>query len=380
MWGGDIMTKNEEKTGELPEKKRDVKRFSVKQFMDDIVYTIDLDAEYQREKIWPQDKQELLLDSIIKDIDIPKIYLAKTDNKQFVYECVDGKQRITTLIRFFKPEDKEKNPLEVEVVGRKYTYKKLKEEHPTIAKFIDDYKLDLSILEKGDEADINEIFRRLQLGIPLNAGEVLKSRTGNVRDFIFKEIGKKGQFLRNTKLSEKRFSRELTLSQIFINSFSKSKNDEFVRARLADLEDFFEKHDHLDFKDNNFNRIREVLEIMDKAFGSQAGEISSRAVAVSAYLFVEELVKDNKKIIPQFVEFYLKLLNAIHEEMTKLRKFEPPSNTVVLDQFQKYILQASVESYSIRRRHKFLKTAFDYYNKHSNKIICDAEVTRLFAK
>ncbi len=375
------MTKNERETGEVPVKKRDVKRVPVKKFMDDFVYTIDLDAEYQREKIWPQDKQELLLDSIFGDIDIPKIYLAKTDNKQFDYECIDGKQRITTLIRFFKPEDKEKNPLKIEVLHRKYTYKKLKEKHPTIAKFIDDYKLDLSILKKDHETDINEIFRRLQLGIPLNAGEMLKSRTGNVRDFIFKEIGKNGQFLRNTKLSEKRFSRELTLSQIFINSFSKSKNYDFVRARLADLEDFFEKHDHLDSKDDNFNRIREVLKIMDKAFGSQAGEISSRAVAVSAYLFIEELhVKDNKKIILQFVKFYLKLLNAIHEEMTKLRKFEPPNNTVILDQFQKYILQASVESYSIKRRHKFLENAFDYYNKHNNKIIDDAEWTRLFAK
>lgn len=375
------MTKNEEKTGEVPEEKRDVERVPVKKFMDDIVYRIDLDAEYQREKIWPQDKQELLLDSIISDIDIPKIYLVETDNKQFDYECVDGKQRITTLIRFLKPEDEEKNPLEIEVLRRKYTYEKLKEEHPTIANFIDDYKLDLSILKKGYEKDIHEIFRRLQLGIPLNAGEMLKSRTGNVRDFIFKEIRKKKLFFGNTKLSEKRFSRELTLSQILINSFSKSKNDEFVRARLADLEDFFEKHDHLDFKDDNFNRIREVLKIMDKAFGSQAQEISSRAVAVSAYLFVEELyVKDNKKIIPQFVEFYLNLLNAVHEEMTKLRKFEPPNNTVILDQFQKYILQASVESYSIKRRHKFLETAFDYYDKHNNKIIDDAEWTRLFAK
>ena len=375
------MTKNEKTTGEVPEEKRDVKRVSVKKFMDDFVYTIDLDAEYQREKIWPQNKQELLLDSIFCDIDIPKIYLVKTDNKQFYYECIDGKQRITTLIRFFKPEDKEKNPLKIEVLRRKYTYKKLKEQHPTIAKFIDNYKLDLSILKKGHDREINEIFRRLQLGIPLNAGEILKSRTGNVRDFIFKEIGKNGQFLRNTKLSEKRFSRELTISQILINSFSKLKYDDFVRARLADLEDFFEKHYHLDSKDDNFNRMRQVLKIMDKAFGSQAREISSRAVAVSAYLFIEELyVKNNKKIILQFVKFYLKLLDAIRKEMTKLRNFQPPNNTVILDQFQKYILQASVESYSIKRRHKFLETAFDYYNKNSSKIICDAKDTKFFAK
>jgi hypothetical protein len=32
-----------------------------------------------------------------------------------------------------------------------------------------------------------------------------------------------------------------------------------------------------------------------------------------------------------------------------------------MDDFQKYVLQASVEPSSIRRRHKFLEEAFAYY-------------------
>src|SRR6267143_6705261 len=104
---------------------RTLKSISVKEFIDDYVYRIDLDADYQREKIWSRNNQEELLDSIIKNIDIPKIYLARvTDDENFEYECIDGKQRMTTLLSFFKPETNE-NPLTVTIAGDKYTYKRL---------------------------------------------------------------------------------------------------------------------------------------------------------------------------------------------------------------------------------------------------------------
>ena len=94
-----------------PHIKRSLKTISVKTFINDYVYRIDLDADYQREKIWSRKNQEELLDSIIKNIDIPKIYLARvTNDENFDYECIDGKQRMATLLSFFKPEPNEENP------------------------------------------------------------------------------------------------------------------------------------------------------------------------------------------------------------------------------------------------------------------------------
>src|SRR6267378_3202521 len=81
--------------------------------------------------------------------------------------------------------------------------------------FIDDYPLTFVIYQDiGDEEFLREIFRRLQLGIRLNTGELLKTYTGTIRDFVYKEMGKAAPFLRNTNLSEKRFSRQFTLAQI----------------------------------------------------------------------------------------------------------------------------------------------------------------------
>jgi len=347
---------------------------SVKKFIDDYLYRIDLDADYQREKIWSTNQQEKLLDSIVIDIDIPKLYLVEVKgNRQFNYECIDGKQRMVTLSRFFKPEPKEESPLTLRFLDEEFTYKRLQKEHPTVAKKIEDYELSFCIYESIDEKNVREIFRRLQLGIQLNSGEKLKSRTGTIRDFIYKDVGNNGPFFRNTNLSERRFSRPFTLAQICINSFAKAMPEgEFVRARYQDIEYFFDENHDIDNNDENLLRIKRILRLMDKTFGKDAALISSRAIAVSGYLFIEELVEEgNAKQVPKFAQFYAALLNEIKENMDLLSNYKQARNSTLMEEFQKYVLQASVEAYSLKRRHEFLKKAFDYYldSKTKNKII-----------
>jgi hypothetical protein len=315
---------------------RELKSIPVVEFIDDYIYRIDLDADYQREKIWSREDQEKLIDSITQNIDIPKLYLVRIKGSEnFDYDCIDGKQRMATLLNFFKPEEADGNPLTVRIGGERYTYQRLKKELPPLAAKIDDFELTFVIYpEDIDEEFIREIFRRLQLGVRLIAGELLKTHTGTIRDFVYKEMGKDAPFLRHTNLSERRFSRQFTLAQICINSFSRTRTGEFVRARYDDLEDFFKEKHNLDKRDENLLRIREVLGIMDKQFGEKASSISSRAVAVSAYLFVEGLYIGNKaRLIPDFVKFYVKLLDEIGENLKLLSRFENPTNRVVLAAF-----------------------------------------------
>lgn len=342
---------------------RETKPISVQEFVEDYVYRIDLDADYQREKIWSRKMQEELLDSIVKNIDIPKIYLARvTDDDNFDYECIDGKQRMTTLLSFFKPETNGEDALTVSIAGEKYTYRRLKKDLPKLAKKVEDFELSFVIYPQLDDEFLREIFRRLQLGVRLNSGELLKTHTGTIRDFIYKEMGNNAPFLRHTSLSEKRFSRQFTLAQICLNSFSRNETGDFVRARYEDLEEFFKEKYDLARSDNNLVRVRRVLKLMDKKFGKAATSISSRAVAVSAYLFVEGLILRKKSsLITRFVKFFVALLEEVGENLELLAQYKRPRNSTVLEEFQKYVSQASVEPYAIKRRDEFLKKAFGYY-------------------
>ena len=348
--------------------KRTIISVTAKVFVDDYIYRIDLDADYQREKIWTRKNQEELMDSIQQNIDIPKLYLAAKKSESFDFECIDGKQRMSAMLAFFKPDLDDEDPLTVKVAGDKLTFKELKKQHPTIAQQIENFELTIVVYKEIDDDLVREIFRRLQLGIKLNSGEMLKSQTGAMRDFVFVELGKTAQFIRKTNLSEKRSSREFTLAQICLNSFSRAASGEFVRARLQDLQDFFHDNANLGSDDDNFDRIRKVLKLMDKAFRQPAEFISSRAVAVSAYLFIEQLVEvKNEALIPAFAVFYEALLDTINKDLSRLSKYLSPENPVLLDHFQKYISQASVEPYSIKRRHEFIGRAFAYFQAPKTK-------------
>jgi adenylylsulfate kinase-like enzyme len=93
---------------------------------------------------------------------------------------------------------------------------------------------------------------------------------------------------------------------------------------------------------------------------------------VSGYLFIEELVKEERtNRLRQFSQFYSKLLGEIKHNTGLLSRYEKPSNPSLMEEFQKYILQASVEAYSIKRRHEYLRKAFNYYldPKTKGKII-----------
>jgi hypothetical protein len=101
---------------------------------------------------------------------------------------------------------------------------------------------------------------------------------------------------------------------------------------------------------------------MEKHFDERAKSVSSRAVAVSAFLFCEQLhVEKKSSQMEEFARFYVRLLDEIRENLKLLSKFKEPTNPAVLEGFQKYISQASVESYAIKRRNIFLQRAFERF-------------------
>ena len=116
------------------------------------------DIALQREIVYNDEKQRLVIDSIVKGIPLPAFYLWK--NTDGILEVLDGKQRIEAIKRF-KENDIEYNGL------------LWKQTPPAIQDIINDYELTIIVCE-GAEQLKREIFRRINtLGVPLSAYEVL---------------------------------------------------------------------------------------------------------------------------------------------------------------------------------------------------------------
>ena len=57
-----------------------------------------MDPDFQRDFIWPEDKQSELIESVIMRIPLPVFYMAEDHEGRMI--VVDGLQRLTTFQRF----------------------------------------------------------------------------------------------------------------------------------------------------------------------------------------------------------------------------------------------------------------------------------------
>jgi flagellin-specific chaperone FliS len=129
--------------------------------------SIFLDPEYQRDIVWSNKNQCSLITTILNGFFIPQIILKEQDDEG-VKECVDGKQRLTSIHLFIRNE--------YSIVyddNKKCFFKDL--EKKTQRVFLN-YKLTVIELSGYTDDEIIEQFQKIQFGEKLRPAELLYSR------------------------------------------------------------------------------------------------------------------------------------------------------------------------------------------------------------
>jgi hypothetical protein len=313
--------------------------------------------EYQREKsLWRDEKKSMLIDTILKDIDIPKLYFNELRDKEI--EVVDGQQRLWSIWEFLDGE------YPYQLGSNKKFFSELTAAQQRVIK---EYTLQVTLFDEADEDYLRQLFVRLQLGLLLNTGEKLNAATGKMKAFVFNTLVEQ-QFIKKIGIPERRFAKETLCAQICINSFSREKTKTFSRTRYDDLIQFFEEYADPQGKDlDRFRKqtkeIPAVLEILSDCFGEKAKELKNRSYILSIYLFVEaySLKKDEEK---QFSSFVFLLWKRLKEEAG----LGMDRRNRELYSFQSLLSSAPGEQYQIQRRHDKLKVFYDYF-KDKKKIV-----------
>ena len=132
--------------------------------------------------VWTLEKKQLLIDSIINDYDIPKLYFhalsadqKKEEGKQFDFAIIDGRQRIETIWKFIDGDFPLATDFEyfadpnLKLGG--LTYAEIAEFLPRIKIRFDSYSLPVVCVETEDTDLIEDMFSRLNEAVPLNAAE-----------------------------------------------------------------------------------------------------------------------------------------------------------------------------------------------------------------
>lgn len=130
---------------------------------------IELSPAWQRGPAWRQPRQVLLLDSILRGMDIPKVYLRKLSHGIFHHDAVDGQQRLRAIWIFHAghlllEHNEPLPPIEgEEIQGKKFSQlsKKLKDRFEA-------FKVSIGEITASRPEEIRNLFARLQMGVSLN--------------------------------------------------------------------------------------------------------------------------------------------------------------------------------------------------------------------
>jgi hypothetical protein len=192
--------------------------------------------EYQRGEVWSNEKKGLLIDSILRGIDIPKIYLRLLNNKHHDFEVADGQQRLNALYNFrddkFKLLNKKIKGLDTGFINGNQVGGLAYSELPAnLKKKFDNFEITISIIENCDEYEVRTLFGRLQEGVSLNSAEKRNAIISNVGKQI-ESIALNHKFFEGCKISRKRYKHQDYLAHVFALMFYNNKED--LKSKLLE--------------------------------------------------------------------------------------------------------------------------------------------------
>lgn len=133
-----------------------------------------LQPKFQRRKAWDDKARSYLVDTIVRDLPMPKIFLRKImdpETKISAYEVVDGQQRLTAIIDFHKGD----------LVLRKQHYPELGDvtfdglPGPLQRRFLG-YEISTEIMENATDTEVWKMFERVNsTALTLNPQERLNA-------------------------------------------------------------------------------------------------------------------------------------------------------------------------------------------------------------
>lgn len=212
---------------------------------------IDMNPVYQRQgEVWPVSKQKLLIDSILNDFDLPKLYFhelsepRKVEGRRIQYALVDGKQRLGAIFDFidgkFALADDFSLLRDESVNAAGLTFNELGEKYPMLqARFVST-ALPIVVIRTDEEELIEEMFSRLNEAVPLNAPEK-RNAFGGPAPIAVRELVKLPFFREKLPFTNNRY-RHFDMAAKFLMweyDWTHGNTDNILDTKKTQLDSFF---------------------------------------------------------------------------------------------------------------------------------------------
>ncbi|MEO1922221.1 MAG: DUF262 domain-containing protein [Sphingomonadaceae bacterium] len=133
---------------------------------------LELQPDFQRREVWAQSAKIMLIDSILSDIPLPKIFLAKTIKGGSVHRVViDGQQRISTILSFLRDEFALESPYSGPFGGKRFS----DFDEVETDKFLR-YRIDFNEADNPSDREVRNVYMRVnKYTVPLTRQELRRA-------------------------------------------------------------------------------------------------------------------------------------------------------------------------------------------------------------
>ena len=257
--------------------------------------------DWQREEVWPEDKKQKLIDSILRGWRLPKFYFALTNQEPEEFEVVDGQQRLRAIWQF-RDNELTLPPDSSALTGGARRYGDLSD---NLQDRFDDYEIDYDQVEEASEAELKEFFQRLQQALPLTSSEKLNAVHSNLTDFC-RTLAAHSFFANKTTVSPKRlgyFDIVTKVAALQIDGIGAS-------LRYDDLKKTFEAQKAFSDSSPVARRLVETFDTLDLIFPSSEKRLRNRTIVQSLSTFVADMsaiedARDRSGEIKAFIDGFL---------------------------------------------------------------------------
>ena len=262
----------------------------------DLQGRMDVEAEYQRGLVWSDAQQKLLIDSLLRGFDVPKLYLRRNaTGSTHLFQVVDGKQRLTAIWRFF--QDELPLPRGTIISGLGDLGRKTFSELPTDAQDVLQFRVvSVTEIQEATDDDVAEQFLRLQRGEPLNAAEKRRAIAGPARSMVAGIQRAHSELFQVLGLPNRRFAwDELSAIAILL-----------VRAggptslKGADLTELYEQSE-IDSDGRLLTEVGRILDDLEQIAACSVGAIKTRWAYVDLVGALLERREELERLGPQEV-------------------------------------------------------------------------------
>ncbi|WP_445357923.1 DUF262 domain-containing protein [Microbulbifer sp. ANSA005] len=141
----------------------------------------NMDPAYQRRSVWSDEKKSFFVDSVLKNLPIPPVFLRQNVDDttgKTTYEVIDGKQRLSSLVDFINGEfptaDEADDPLHDESLAGRYFSEIEGEDLGHYKKRFWRYLIPVEYVDTDDDLIIDKIFDRLNRNGEALTGQELR--------------------------------------------------------------------------------------------------------------------------------------------------------------------------------------------------------------